>query len=939
VDTLQLIIQRYIQHNGTKELASLWQSEPPARIELRGLIGAQECFVLAGAYLNAPRFILLVATDKEEAAYFQNTLTSLLTLKEIHFFPDSFRQPANFESLNANNVLQRTETINKLISSDGKEVMVTYPEALFEKVVAPAALNKTRIDITVNEKLDLDFLIEILVEYGFNRVDFVFEPGQFSIRGGIVDVYSYGNEYPYRVELFDDAVESIRTFDPLTQLSYQKIARVSIVPNINTKFEQQDKVSLFDVLPPNTVVWIRDFQIMLDKLQHCFEKAEVFAKSVSVMDDDQLKEIFRDRAFIRPFDIAEDVQSHPLVLPQQSTHPFELTKTIQFHGKPQPSFNRNFSLLITNLHENTNNRLENFIFTDNPKQVERFHSIFRDLEAKVKVELLLCDIFEGFIDEDLHIACYTDHQVFERYHRYRLRTGFSKEQALNLRLLRDLQPGDFVTHIDHGIGKFSGLEKISVGGQLQEAVRLIYKNNDLLYVSINSLHKIAKFVGKEGTPPALSNLGSEAWANLKKSTKKKIKEIAFDLIQLYAKRKASKGIQFPPDNYLQNELEASFIYEDTPDQVKSTQDVKTDMEKPYPMDRLICGDVGFGKTEVAIRAAFKAVISGKQVAILVPTTILALQHQNTFSDRLAPFGVTVDFINRFRTTKEKKQVLENLKVGKVDVIIGTHSLVGKDIAFKDLGLLIIDEEQKFGVAAKEKLRNIKVNVDTLTLTATPIPRTLQFSLMAARDLSVIRTPPPNRQPIHTEIRTFSDDLIRDAIFKEVYRGGQVFFVHNRVSSLPEMLIMLKELCPEVSVAMAHGQMKPEELEQTLIDFIDHRFDVLVSTNIIETGLDIPNANTIIINNAHQFGMSDLHQLRGRVGRSNRKAYCYLFCPPMSVLSQDARKRLRTIEEFSDLGSGFNIAMRDLDIRGAGDLLEASKAALLPISGTKRIRKF
>ena len=938
MDTLQLIIQRYIQHNGTKELAGLWQSEPPARIELRGLIGAQECFVLAGAYLNAPRFILLVATDKEEAAYFQNTLTSLLTLKEIHFFPDSFRQPANFEALNSNNVLQRTETINKLISSDGKEVMVTYPEALFEKVVAPAALNKTRIDITVNEKLDLDFLIEILVEYGFNRVDFVFEPGQFSIRGGIVDVYSYGNEYPYRVELFDDAVESIRTFDPLTQLSYQKIARVSIVPNINTKFEQQDKVSLFDVLPPDTVVWIRDFQIMLDKLQHCFEKAEVFAKSVSVMEDDQLKEIFRDRAFIRPFDIAEDIQSHPLVLPQQSTHPFELTKTIQFHGKPQPSFNRNFSLLITNLHENTNNRLENFIFTDNPKQVERFHSIFRDLEAKVKVELLLCDIFEGFIDEDLHIACYTDHQVFERYHRYRLRTGFSKEQALNLRLLRDLQPGDFVTHIDHGIGKFSGLEKISVGGQLQEAVRLIYKNNDLLYVSINSLHKIAKFVGKEGTPPALSNLGSEAWANLKKSTKKKIKEIAFDLIQLYAKRKASKGIQFPPDNYLQNELEASFIYEDTPDQVKSTQDVKTDMEKAYPMDRLICGDVGFGKTEVAIRAAFKAVISGKQVAILVPTTILALQHQNTFSDRLAPFGVTVDFINRFRTTKEKKQVLENLKVGKVDVIIGTHALVGKDIAFKDLGLLIIDEEQKFGVAAKEKLRNIKVNVDTLTLTATPIPRTLQFSLMAARDLSVIRTPPPNRQPIHTEIRTFSDDLIRDAIFKEVYRGGQVFFVHNRVSSLPEMLIMLKELCPEVSVAMAHGQMKPEELEQTLIDFIDHRFDVLISTNIIETGLDIPNANTIIINNAHQFGMSDLHQLRGRVGRSNRKAYCYLFCPPMSVLSQDARKRLRTIEEFSDLGSGFNIAMRDLDIRGAGDLLGGEQSGFIADIGYETYQK-
>ncbi len=938
MNTLEQIIQRYIAHPGTTALLHALAQDTRARVELRGLIGAQECFVQAGAWHHTPRFFLVVAADKEEAAYFQNTLSNLLTLKEVHFFPDSFRQPGNFEFLNANHVLQRTETISKLIASDGREVLVTYPEALFEKVVAPAALQKSRIDIVTHASLDVDFLTELLVAYGFERVDFVFEPGQFSIRGGIVDVYSYGNEYPYRVELFDDAVESIRTFDPLTQLSQQRIARVAIVPNINTKFEQKDKVSLFDVLPADAVVWIRDFQVLLDKLQYCFERAETFAQSLSVVEDEQLREIFRDRAFIRPFEIGEDIQSQPVVLSLQSTHPFEKPTTIEFHGKPQPSFNRNFSLLITHLHENTNNRIDNVIFTDNPKQIERLHSIFRDLEAKVRVELLRCDIFEGFVDHDLHIACYTDHQIFERYHRYRLRTGFSKEQALNLRILRDLQPGDFVTHIDHGIGKFSGLEKITVGGQLQEAVRLIYKNNDLLYVSINSLHKIAKFIGKEGNPPALSKLGSEAWANLKKSTKKKVKEIAFDLIRLYAKRKATQGIPYPPDNYLQHELEASFIYEDTPDQVKSTQEVKTDMEKPYPMDRLICGDVGFGKTEVAIRAAFKAVIAGKQVAILVPTTILALQHFQTFKDRLGPFGATVDFINRFRTAKEKKQVLEALKTGKIDVIIGTHALVGKEVEFKDLGLLIIDEEQKFGVAAKEKLRNMKVNVDTLTLTATPIPRTLQFSLMAARDLSVIRTPPPNRQPIHTEIRTFSDDLIRDAIFREVYRGGQVFFVHNRVLSLPDMLLMVKELCPEVSVAMAHGQMKPEDLEQTLIDFIEHRFDVLICTNIIETGLDIPNANTIIINNAHQFGMSDLHQLRGRVGRSNRKAYCYLFCPPMSVLTQDAKKRLRTIEEFSDLGSGFHIAMRDLDIRGAGDLLGGEQSGFIADIGYETYQK-
>ena len=581
---------------------------------------------------------------------------------------------------------------------------------------------------------------------------------------------------------------------------------------------------------------------------------------------------------------------------------------------------------------------ETYICSENPKQFDRLAAIFKELKADVAFLPVEIPIHEGFIDEDLKIEVLTDHQIFQRYHQYKIRQGFTKDQALNYRVLRELAPGDFVTHIDHGIGKFSGLQKIEIGGQMQEAVRLVYKNNDILYVSIHSLHKISKYVGQEGTAPALSKIGSDSWKQLKARTKKKIKDIAAELIKLYAARRAAKGHAFPPDGYLQAELEASFIYEDTPDQFKATQDVKADMEKEYPMDRLICGDVGFGKTEVAIRAAFKAVTDGKQVAILVPTTILALQHWKTFSERLAEFPVTVDYLNRFRSAKEKKEILEKLKKGQIDIIIGTHALLGKDMAFKDLGLLIVDEEQKFGVASKEKLRALKVDVDTLTLTATPIPRTLQFSLMAARDLSVIRTPPPNRQPIHTEIRVFDEDLISETIHTEVNRNGQVFFVHNRVNDLPKIVETLKRLCPDTDVAMAHGQMDSEHLEKVLVDFIDRKFDVLACTNIIETGLDIPNANTIIINRADMFGLSDLHQLRGRVGRSNQKAYCYLFAPPMSVLTQEARKRLRTIEEFSDLGSGFQVAMRDLDIRGAGNLLGGEQSGFIADIGFETYQK-
>lgn len=936
---LQRLLELYRDDRRTQQIVTLLQSESLTRLQLSGLSGALESFVLAGTYLASPQNHLFIGVDKEEAAYLQNTLAGLFDKKPVRFFPDSFKRPMYFEVLNNTNVLERTETINRITTSSAiGEIVVTYPEALFEKVVAPSVLEESRIEIAKEEQIDVAFLIEVLTDYGFQREDFVYEPGQFSIRGGIIDIFSYGNEYPYRVELFDEDVESIRTFNPTTQLSIRNISKVSIVPNINTKFSQEQKISLFKVLKEDTVIWVKDFQVLLDKLQLCFEKAEEFASTISVIDEGDLAEIFRDRAFIRPGEIVEDIQAYSIIAMQGLIKSISFENTIAYNSKPQPSFNKNFKLLIENLNENSKNGIENYVFTDNAKQIERFYSIFEDLEANVHFHPVTKAIDKGFVDLDSKIACYTDHQIFQRFHKYKLRKGFTKDKALNLKLLRELLPGDFVVHIDHGVGRFSGLEKIDINGHIQESVRIFYKNNDVLYVSINSLHKISKFTGRDGHQPKLSKLGSDAWQNLKRKTKKKVKDIAGELIKLYAKRKASPGHPFPQDGYLQNELEASFIYEDTPDQLKATQEVKEDMMKDYPMDRLICGDVGFGKTEIAVRGAFKAVVNGKQVAILVPTTILALQHYKTFTERVGEFGITIDYLNRFRTTAEKKEIYKRIKSGEIEIIIGTHALLNKAIAFKDLGLLIIDEEQKFGVAAKEKLRAMTVNVDTLTLTATPIPRTLQFSLMAARDLSIIRTPPPNRQPIHTEVRVFHDELIRDSIYYEVNRGGQVFFVHNRVKTLPDITAMIRRLCPDVKIVTAHGQMESKQLEKTLLDFIDKKNDVLVCTNIIETGLDISNANTIIINNAHHFGMSDLHQLRGRVGRSNRKAFCYLFCPPLSVLTSDARKRLQTIEEFSDLGSGFEISMRDLDIRGAGNLLGGEQSGFISDVGYETYQK-
>lgn len=937
MENLNRLLSHYAEDARVKQLLRLLDSHEPQRIILKELPGALDCFVLSGMFLGGRRSHLYIAQDKEQAAYLYNTLSNLLPQSPVFFLPDSFKRPLQLDAFSADNTLLRTEVANQLTRSKaGDAITITYPEALIEKIVAPEQLSSHRITITRNETIDLDALIRQLVDLGFERTDFVYEPGQFSIRGGIVDVFTYGNEWPYRIELYDDQVESLRTFDPLTQLSKHNVQQLSVIPNLFSEADTIPKVSLFSILPENTAIWIHDAQHLIDRIQICFEKLYSVTLASLDQDDHALLRFFREKPFIATHEVVDGIALFHLLMQQSNMIPAQ--QEIPFLAAPQPSVNRNFDLLVRNLQENAQRRITTYLFTDNARQIERFYQIFADLGAAVHYHPVPVSIHAGFVDTAAGIACYTDHQIFQRFHRYRLRKGFTQEQALQLRMLRELQPGDFVTHIDHGVGRYSGLEKIDINGHLQESVRLVYKNNDLLYVSIHSLHKISRYIGKEGNPPVLNKLGSDTWTNLKRKTKKKIKDIASELIKLYAQRKASPGFAFPPDGYLQNELEASFIYEDTPDQFKATQDVKEDMMKEYPMDRLVCGDVGFGKTEVAVRAAFKAVTAGKQAAILVPTTILALQHFNTFKGRLGEFGADVEYVNRFKSTAERKKIFERAKEGKIDVMIGTHGLLNKDVAFKDLGILIIDEEQKFGVAAKEKLRRLKVNVDTLTLTATPIPRTLQFSLLGARDLSIIRTPPPNRQPIHTERRVFDEGLIKDAIHYEVHRGGQVFFVHNRVKTLPDLLVMLQALCPDVTFGMAHGQMEAHTLEETLLDFIDQKIDVLLSTNIIESGLDIPNANTIIINNAHQFGLSDLHQLRGRVGRSNQKAYCYLFAPPLSVLTPEARKRLRTLEEFSDLGSGFDIAMRDLDIRGAGNLLGAEQSGFITDIGYDTYQK-
>ncbi len=942
------LLEKYQKSPQLFQLVDRLLLSQPQQIFLQNLQGSSAEFLVSSVFLHPhcqPLNHLVVLNDAEEAAYFHNTLENLTSALDLFYFPSSFKNRKNFRLLNSSHVMLRTEALTKLSGGGNKKILVTYPEALFEKVVLPKTLSSNIISIKTNDTINVNSLMDLFVMYGFERTDFVYEPGQFALRGGILDIYSFGNEKPYRVELFGNEVDSIRIFDPESQLSERKLMQVNIIPNVETQFDSGEKVSLFDFLTENTVVWLKDWDVIKEKIQQqetdltgFFAFQEINGQADANEEEDDTK-VVKDVSwddFVKGETIQQQLQSRHIVEfgYQAQLASFE----IAFNTKTQPSFNRRFDLLINDLKSHEAAGYSLYIFAEQARQLERLNSIFLDLHTEIEFVPLVTGIHEGFIDEDLKIICYTDHQLFQRYHKYKVKQAYNKNKAITLKTLRDLQPGDYVTHIDHGVGTYSGLQKIEANGRVQEAVRIIYKDSDILYVNINSLHKISKYTGKEGTVPKINKLGSDVWTRLKEKTKTRVKEIAFDLIKLYAKRKAQQGFAHTPDNYMQTELEASFIYEDTPDQSKATADVKKDMESESPMDRLICGDVGFGKTEIAVRAAFKSVVDGKQAAILVPTTILAFQHFKTFSERLKEFPVTVDYINRFRSSKEKKEILKRLEEGKVDIIIGTHGILGKETKFKDLGIMIIDEEQKFGVGHKEKLKTIKTTVDCLTLTATPIPRTLQFSLMGARDLSIINTPPPNRQPIQTEVRVFNDDFIRDAIYYETERGGQVFFIHNRVHGLAEMSAMIQGLCPDLSIGFAHGQLEGHELEERILDFIDKKYDVLVCTNIVESGVDIPNVNTIIVNNAHHFGLSDLHQLRGRVGRSNKKAFCYLLGPPMSTMPTDSRKRLQTLEQFSDLGSGFQIAMRDLDIRGAGNLLGGEQSGFMAEIGFEMYQK-
>ncbi|WP_440879608.1 transcription-repair coupling factor [Tenacibaculum sp. C7A-26P2] len=921
----QTIVNHYQQSGKVTQIVGQLQ-QGPHHFQLTNLVGSSLSFVISETFKKANKPYLLIMNDKEEAAYYLNDLEQLLGEKNVLFYPGSYRRPYQIEETDNANVLLRSEVLNRINSQKKPAIIVTYPTALFEKVVTKKELEKNTLKLGVGEQVSLDFVNEVLFEYNFNRVDFVTEPGEFSVRGGIIDVFSFSNDEPYRVEFFGEEIDSIRSFDVETQLSKEKLTKVSIMPNVENKALKETRESFLKYISSKTVIFSRNTEILTANLDKFYKKAEKAFTELSK----EVQHAKPTTLFCNGHEIKDQLQDFTVahISFRSELKEENPKKDVLFRIKPQPSFNKQFNLLIDNLNDNHKEGFTNYIFCANDKQAQRFKDIFDDADQEVHYETLVFPLYQGFIDIDKKIACYTDHQIFERYHKFRLKNGYAKKQSITLQELTKLEVGDYVTHIDHGVGKFGGLQKIDVEGKKQEAIKLIYGDRDILYVSIHSLHKISKFNGRDGKAPKIYKLGSNAWKKVKQKTKNRVKEIAFNLIQLYAKRKLQKGHAFGPDTNMQHELEASFLFEDTPDQFTATQDVKIDMEKEQPMDRLVCGDVGFGKTEVAVRAAFKAVDNGKQVAILVPTTVLAFQHFKTFSKRLKDFPVVIDYLNRFRTTKQRKNVLEGVSSGHVDIVIGTHQLTNKSINFKDLGLLIIDEEQKFGVAAKDKLKTIKENVDTLTLTATPIPRTLQFSLMAARDLSVIKTPPPNRHPIETNVMRFSEETIRDAISYEIARGGQVFFIHNRIENIKEVAGLLQRLVPDAKIGIGHGQMEGKKLEELMLAFMNNEFDVLVSTTIIESGLDVPNANTIFINNANNFGLSDLHQMRGRVGRSNKKAFCYFITPPYHHMTDDARKRIQALELFSDLGSGLNIAMKDLEIRGAGDLLGGEQSGFI-----------
>jgi transcription-repair coupling factor (superfamily II helicase) len=909
------------------------------QIEITNLSGSSLSMVISSVFQTLEKPLLFICNDKEEAAYYLNDLELLLdhtrsgSREDVLFYPGSYRRPYQIEDTDNANILLRAEVLNRINSQKKPALIVTYADALFEQVITKSELKRNTLKLAVSDKLSLDFVHDLLHEFKFNRVDFVVEPGDFAIRGGIIDVFSFSNDQPFRIEFFGDEIDSIRTFDIESQLSTDRLNRIDIMPNVENKLLEEKRQSFLSYISSKTVVFTKNRSLNKARLDKLFVKAtEAFQELKGEIQQTKPEELFCTG------DLIEEQLYHFSNVSVENRPSGDIQPCIVFNTLPQPAFNKHFDLLIETLNENTQQGIRNYLFCDNENQAKRFHDIFDDQEQKVDYQTVTTPLYQGFVDHDLKIACYTDHQIFERYHKFRLKSGFAKKQSIQLKELTNLEIGDYVTHIDHGIGRFGGLHKIDVEGKKQEAIKLIYGERDVLYISIHALHKITKYNGKEGKAPKIHKLGSNVWKNLKQKTKARVKHIAYNLIELYAKRKLQKGFSFRKDSYLQHELEASFIYEDTPDQLSATEAVKSDMEKDQPMDRLICGDVGFGKTEIAIRAAFKAVDNGKQVAVLVPTTILAFQHAKTFRERLMDFPLKVDYLNRFRTAKQRKDILEGLNDGTIDIVIGTHQLVSKNVKFKDLGLLIIDEEQKFGVAVKDKLKTLKENIDTLTLTATPIPRTLQFSLMAARDLSVIKTPPPNRHPIETRVIRFGEESIRDAIRYEILRGGQVFFIHNRIENIKEVAGMIQRLVPDAKIGVGHGQMEGKKLEQLMLSFINGEFDILVSTTIVESGLDVPNANTIFINNANNFGLSDLHQMRGRVGRSNKKAFCYLITPPYHMMTDDARKRIQALELHSELGSGFYIAMKDLEIRGAGDLLGAEQSGFINDIGFETYQK-
>lgn len=925
---LKEITGLYKDHPNTADFFNELKNSRVTRIHLKGLSGSSKAAFAAFIITQIHGTNLFILNDKDEAAYFYNDLVNLLGDEKALFFPSSYKRSVQYNRTDNGNIILRTEVLSKLTSltyeKKGKPDslnIVSYPEALVEKVMLHNSIKKYTLQLARGVKISIGTVYDILEKYRYNQVDFVYEPGQFAIRGGIVDIFSYSDNLPYRMDFFGDEIESIRTFDVETQLSKENLNEVIILPDVQDLSIEETRDSFLKLIPGSSRIWISETDFITKRID------ELFKSSVLTSSEEEPRITDKNKILISGKDFLEKLEDFTIIEAGYRYY-YPARKKYSFNTTLQPAFNKNFNLLGEYLKEFSNKGYTNYVLSESKDQIERLVSIFDNIDSAIRFKPLFKTIHEGFIDHDCQVCCFTDHQIFDRYHKYNFSKYFTDKAALSIKEIKGLKPGDYVVHIDHGIGIFGGLEKIEVNKRFQEAVRLVYKDNDILYVSIHSLHRISKYKGKDDTPPKIYKLGTGAWQKLQQNTRKKVKDIARELIHLYARRKTQQGFSFSPDTYLQEELEASFSFEDTPDQLLASKSVKKDMEDITPMDRLVCGDVGFGKTEVTIRAAFKAVADSKQVAILVPTTVLALQHYNTFSERLRDFPCNVDYLSRLKKAKDQKVTLKKLEEGILDIIIGTHRLLSKDIKFKDLGLLIIDEEHRFGVIAKERLRQLKSNIDTLTLTATPIPRTMQFSLLGARDFSIVNTPPPNRHPIVTELHTFNEDIIKEGIEFEVSRNGQVFFLHNRIQNIVEVEALINKLCPLVKTAVAHGQMESRKLEQVMLDFIRGDYDLLVATTIIESGLDIPNANTIFINNAQNYGLSDLHQLRGRVGRSNKKAFCYLLAPPLTFVTPEARRRLKAIEEYSELGSGFNLALQDLDIRGAGNLLGVEQSGFI-----------